>query len=125
MKANGVDPTAPIRGVLLTGPGGRGVLTVRPMFSRATGRTSALRVRVETEGGIELVNVRAVGVELQLVQAPDVNAPIGPGAMIKNYPGKMWFTTADGSEVGFLPDSNAGVYALPFAVELPRKGASA
>ncbi len=105
----------------------RGLLVVRPGPNR-----SALVIRFLTEFGTEIFRFEANAGEIIHVEAPFDALPESykaraarsgghRGATVK-LPGKMAFKRAsDGLELVFLADCNAGVYAVPQAVELPRK----
>jgi len=108
-------------GVLLTAPVGlRGRLKVTPILNRKTVRTVALRIRVYTEAGLPVVDVRTTDGEVTVVEIPRAAAPFKP-AHLERRPGSFWFYGA-GVEVGFLADQNAGALKEPMAVEQPRKG---
>lgn len=105
----------------------RGLLVVRPGPNRR-----ALEVRFLTELGTEVFKFEAFAGEIINVEAPFDALPESykvraaragghRGATVK-LPGKMAFKRAgDGLELVFLADCNAGAYAVPHAVELPRK----
>lgn len=108
-----------IPGKILSGPGPRDVrcwLRVAPIWDSKTGRTKALRVRIFTDLGREVVNLRATNVEITKITVPGTLAD----PVAKNYPGIMWFSTKP-EDVAFLPDSNAGALLLVGAKEQPRK----
>lgn len=110
--------TPDIPGRILSGPGPRDVrcwLKVTPIWDSKTGRTKALRVRIYTDLGREVVNIRATNVEITKIAVPQ-------GDVTKNYPGTMWFVSTP-EDVAFLPDSNAGALLLVGAKEQPRKTA--
>lgn len=110
-----IDPTEDMPGKLLTHPGLRGRLRVRPILDRKTTRTKALRVQVFTDAGLEILNIRAAEVELTKV--------VIPGDPPETRPGAIWFYSDTGiGDVGFLPDSNAATLDLPGATEQPRRG---
>lgn len=116
MFPNGED----IPGVLLTADSDnpRARLRVTPILSRKTNRTVALRVRVFTELGLEIVNARVNKVEVTKIEVP------GPDLTLKRYPGTFHFY-GDRDHVAFLSDMNAGALQLPLAAETPRKGPDA
>ena len=105
----------------------RGLLVVRPGPNR-----KLLEVRFLTELGTEVFRFEANAGEVIHVEAPFDALPESykaraaragghKGATVK-LPGKVAFKRAeDGLELVFLADCNAGVYAVPNAVELPRK----
>lgn len=107
----------PIHGRLLTDPGGRAVLRVDPLRDPETGRSRALLVRVETELGRPLAELRATDLEVTRVEAPDPTT-----GRLRAYPGAFWFYDRGGAAIGFMADDNAGALALPMAVEAPRRG---
>lgn len=109
--------TAPIPGRLLTEPvNRRGRLRITPVRDNRSGRTKALRVRVDTELGLNIVDVRVTESEVTVVDYTDA------AGTLQNAPGAFWFYGEYGSEVGFLADQNAGVFTKPNATERPRKG---
>ena len=115
--------TEDIPGRLLTEPNLRGRLRVTPTLDNKTGRTKALRVRVFTDNGLPFpkLDIRATEVEVTVVEFPDPKT-----GKLDKRPGSFWFYGSDGfTEVGFLPDRNAGSLAKPMAVEAPRKGREA
>lgn len=105
----------------------RGLLVMRPGLNRG-----ALDVHVLTDLGTEVIRLEVTAAEIIYVEVPFDALPAeykakaaklgsaGPGTLAV-LPGKMAFKRADGVELVFLSDSNAGVYAIPQAVERPRK----
>lgn len=84
------------------------------LFCEPSGRRGALRVRVFTRGGVELLVMRAVEVETQVIEIP---RPLGSVPPLEKKPGSLWFYGSNGETIGFLPDSLLPTLALHGAVE--------
>ena len=104
-------------GRLLTAPNLRGRLRVTPIYNRRTQKSVALRIRVFTELGLKIADIRATDGETTVVQFPDPKT----GKLV-NVPGSFWFYGLRGVAIGFLADQNAGALAKPMAVETAPKG---
>ncbi len=127
-----MDPNDPISGRVVswgddaTLANRRGLLLVRPGPTRGV-----LDVRFLTDLGTEVIRFEAMAGEIIYVEVPfdalppeykAKSARMGCRAgMLATLPGKMALKRADGVELVFLADCNAGVYMVPQAVERPRK----
>lgn len=98
----------------------RGRLVVRPK-----GRGD-LSVAVVNDFGGTVLELVASAAEMTLIDIPLDALPREQHRRVKHRgklataPGSMWFYARDGSELGFLTDSNAGAYLHTMAVERPR-----
>lgn len=111
-----MNPADTVLGVLLTSPKIRAAVRALP-----TG--SALRVRVYTPEGREILNLRASEVERTVIEAPATfEAGSGSLPVLAKFPGAIWFYGARGETIGFLPDAVLPDLARPGAVERPPQG---
>lgn len=102
-----------VPGMLLTEP------KIRAYVACAPTGPKALRVRVFTREGLEILSMRAVEVETQVVEIP---RPLGSTPPLEKCPGSIWFYGANGEGIGFMPDHVVLTLARPGAVERPVKG---
>jgi len=112
----GMEGIVAVPGRLLTPPGIEGLLTVIPLFNRRTKKVSALRVRVETRGGIAIVELRAEAAEMTVIHLSD------PDGRVDRLRGSLWFYSRAGAEVGFRPSDADEALAIRGGLETTRDG---